>query len=131
VFRGHADDGGARRCLDPPRGIGGLAHPCGQRDGLARVLDIPQKYPGGLDEPHFERLFPPVVYNFHGFTAVIKQLLWERPRNERFDLNGYREEGTTTTPFDMLVKNRCSRYHLGIQAGAENRRSQSPTGGAR
>lgn len=83
------------------------------------VLGIPQKYPGGLDEPHFQRLFPlgcPVVYNFHGFTAAIKQLLWERPRNERFDLNGYREEGTTTTPFDMLVKNRCSRYHLVIQA---------------
>jgi xylulose-5-phosphate/fructose-6-phosphate phosphoketolase len=83
------------------------------------VLGIPQKYPGGLDEPHFERLVPldcPVVYNFHGFTAAIKQLLWERPRNERFDLNGYREEGTTTTPFDMLVKNRCSRYHLVIQA---------------
>jgi len=83
------------------------------------VLGIPQKYPHGLDEPHFQRLFPigcPVVYNFHGYTAAIKQLLWERPRNDRFDLNGYREEGTTTTPFDMLVKNRCSRYHLVIQA---------------
>jgi len=83
------------------------------------VLGIPQKYPGGLDEPRFQRLFPlecPVVYNFHGYTAAIKQLLWERPNNERFDLNGYREEGTTTTPFDMLVKNRCSRYHLVIQA---------------
>lgn len=83
------------------------------------VLGIPQKYPHGLDEPHFQRLFPldcPVVYNFHGYTAAIKQLLWERPRNDRFDLNGYREEGTTTTPFDMLVRNRCSRYHLVIQA---------------
>jgi len=83
------------------------------------VLGIPQKYPLGLDEPHFQRLFPlgcSVVYNFHGYTAAIKQLFWERPRNERFDLNGYREEGTTTTPFDMLVKNRCSRYHLVIQA---------------
>jgi len=83
------------------------------------VLGIPQKYPGGLDEPRFQRLFPlgcPVVYNFHGYTAAIKQLLWERPGNDRFDLNGYREEGTTTTPFDMLVKNRCSRYHVIIQA---------------
>ncbi|HEU4685873.1 MAG TPA: phosphoketolase family protein, partial [Nitrospira sp.] len=83
------------------------------------TLGIPQKYPHGLDEPRFQRLFPldcPVVYNFHGYTAAIKQLLWERPRNDRFDLNGYREEGTTTTPFDMLVKNRCSRYHLVLQA---------------
>ncbi|HJT19408.1 MAG TPA: phosphoketolase family protein [Nitrospira sp.] len=83
------------------------------------VLGIPQKYPHGLDEPRFQRLFPlhcPVVYNFHGYTAALKQLLWERPRNDRFDLNGYREEGTTTTPFDMLVKNGCSRYHLVLQA---------------
>ena len=83
------------------------------------VLGIPQKYPHGLDELRFQRLFPlrcPVIYNFHGYTAAIKQLLWERPGNDRFDLNGYREEGTTTTPFDMLVKNRCSRYHVVIQA---------------
>jgi xylulose-5-phosphate/fructose-6-phosphate phosphoketolase len=63
-------------------------------------------------------LFPldcPAIFNFHGYTAAIKQLLWERPQNERFDLNGYREEGTTTTPFDMHVHNRTSRYHLVIQ----------------
>lgn len=84
-----------------------------------QVLGIPQKYPHGLDAGRFHRLFPmdcPVVFNFHGYTAAIKQLLWERPHNERFDLNGYREEGTTTTPFDMHVRNRTSRYHLVIQA---------------
>lgn len=83
------------------------------------MLGIPQKYPHGFDEGRLQRLFPPevpVVYNFHGYTAALKQLLWERPRNDQFDLNGYREEGTTTTPFDMLVRNRCSRYHLVIQA---------------
>lgn len=83
------------------------------------VLGIPQKYPHGLDEERFQRLFPldvPVIFNFHGYTAAIKQLCWERPRNERFDINGYREEGTTTTPFDMHVRNRTSRYHLVIQA---------------
>jgi xylulose-5-phosphate/fructose-6-phosphate phosphoketolase len=58
----------------------------------------------------------PVIYNFHGYTAAIKQLLWERPENRRFDVNGYREEGSTTTPFDMLVRNRTSRYHIAIQA---------------
>lgn len=83
------------------------------------VLGIPQKYPHGLDEDRFQRLFPlgcPVVFNFHGYTAAIKQLCWERPENSRFDINGYREEGTTTTPFDMHIRNRTSRYHLVIQA---------------
>jgi xylulose-5-phosphate/fructose-6-phosphate phosphoketolase len=82
------------------------------------TLGIPQKYPHGIDEGRFQRLFPlecPVIYNFHGYTAAIKQLCWERPRNERFDVNGYREEGSTTTPFDMHVRNRTSRYHLVIQ----------------
>ena len=83
------------------------------------VLGIPQKYPGGLDEARFERIFPmdcPVIFNFHGYTAAIKQLVWERPGNDRFSVNGYREEGTTTTPFDMHVRNRTSRYHLVINA---------------
>ncbi|HEY3396496.1 MAG TPA: phosphoketolase family protein [Armatimonadota bacterium] len=82
------------------------------------VLGIPQKYPPGMDEAQFQRLFPldcPVIFNFHGYTAPIKQLLWERPGTERFDINGYREEGTTTTPFDMQVANRTSRFHLVMQ----------------
>jgi xylulose-5-phosphate/fructose-6-phosphate phosphoketolase len=83
------------------------------------VLGIPQKYPHGLEEDRFQRIFPlgvPVIFNFHGYTAAIKQLCWERPESERFDINGYREEGTTTTPFDMHIQNRTSRYHLVIQA---------------
>ena len=83
------------------------------------TLGIPQKYPHGLEEARFQRLFPldvPVIYNFHGYTAAIKQLCWERPVNERFDINGYREEGSTTTPFDMHIRNRTSRYHVVIQA---------------
>jgi len=73
-------------------------------------------------------LFPlgcPVVFNFHGYTAAIKQLLWERPQNERFDVNGYREEGTTTTPFDMQVRNKTSRWHLVIQT-AEKLAARNP-----
>jgi phosphoketolase len=82
-------------------------------------LGIPQKYPHGLEEKQFQRIFPldcPVIFNFHGYTAAIKQMCWERPQNQRFDVNGYREEGTTTTPFDMHILNRTSRYHLVIQA---------------
>ncbi|NLO72793.1 MAG: phosphoketolase family protein [candidate division WS1 bacterium] len=92
-------------------------------------IAIPQKYPAGLEEKQFQRLFPldvPVIFNFHGYTAAIKQLLWERPQQERFDINGYREEGTTTTPFDMHVLNRTSRYHLIILA-AEKMAQQEPS----
>ena len=96
------------------------------------VLGIPQKYPHGLEAERFERLFPsgcPVVFNFHGYTAAIKQLLWERPEVGRFDINGYREEGTTTTPFDMHVRNTTSRYHVVIQA-AQKVASRDPGRGA-
>jgi xylulose-5-phosphate/fructose-6-phosphate phosphoketolase len=98
-----------------------------------QVLGIPQKYPHGLEEDRFQRMFPldvPVIFNYHGYTAAIKQLLWERPQAERFDINGYREEGTTTTPFDMQVRNRTSRYHLVIQA-AQKAAAQDPSCGAR
>jgi len=83
------------------------------------ALGIPQKYPHGLTEERFQRIFPlecPVVFNFHGYTAAIKQLCWERPGNDRFDVNGFREEGSTTTPFDMHVRNRTSRFHVVMQA---------------
>jgi xylulose-5-phosphate/fructose-6-phosphate phosphoketolase len=82
------------------------------------TLGIPQKYPHGLEEDRFQRIFPadcPVVFNFHGYTAAIKQLCWERPGNDRFDINGFREEGSTTTPFDMHVRNKTSRYHIAVQ----------------
>lgn len=64
------------------------------------------------------------------YTAAIKQLCWERPQQERFDLNGYREEGTTTTPFDMQVLNRTSRYDLVIQA-AQKMAARNPRVAAR
>ena len=96
-------------------------------------LGVPWKYPHGLEEERFARIFPPgvpVVFNFHGYTAAIKQLLWERPENQRFDVNGYREEGSTTTPFDMHVRNRTSRYHVATQA-AEALAKAQPADGAR
>jgi xylulose-5-phosphate/fructose-6-phosphate phosphoketolase len=97
------------------------------------TLGIPQKYPHGLSQDRFQRLFPlecPVIFNFHGYTAAIKQLCWERPGNERFDVNGFREEGSTTTPFDMQVRNRTSRYHVVIQA-AETLARRHPAVAAR
>ncbi|HEU5230596.1 MAG TPA: phosphoketolase family protein [Ktedonobacteraceae bacterium] len=77
------------------------------------------EHPHGLDKQVFESIFTtqcPVVVNFHGYPSAIKQLLFARPNSERFHINGYREEGTTTTPFDMQVCNGTDRYHLVMQA---------------
>ncbi|MEP7104122.1 MAG: phosphoketolase family protein [Candidatus Dojkabacteria bacterium] len=63
-----------------------------------------------------------VLFNFHGYPEVIKQLTWEFNVSFRLKVLGYIEEGTTTTPFDMEVKNKASRYHVCIEAiklGAE------------
>jgi xylulose-5-phosphate/fructose-6-phosphate phosphoketolase len=57
-----------------------------------------------------------VIFNFHGYPSAVQQLLFHRGNSERFEVNGYLEEGTTTTPFDMLVRNQASRFHLAIRA---------------
>ena len=57
-----------------------------------------------------------MIVNFHGYPSAVKQLLFGRGVGPRFTINGYREEGTTTTPFDMLVRNGASRFHLVAQA---------------
>jgi xylulose-5-phosphate/fructose-6-phosphate phosphoketolase len=77
------------------------------------------EHPHGIDDELFETLFPlhtPVIINFHGYPSAIKQLLFGRRHIERFHINGYREEGTTTTAFDMQVCNGTDRYHLIMQA---------------
>lgn len=85
------------------------------------LLVLPQesRHPHGLDNEMFAALFTadrPVIINFHGYPSAVKQLLFGRPNLERFRINGYQEEGTTTTPFDMNVRNVTSRYHLIMQA---------------
>jgi xylulose-5-phosphate/fructose-6-phosphate phosphoketolase len=67
----------------------------------------------------FQELFTAdrhILYSYHGYPEDIKQLIFGHPDAKRFKIYGYIEQGTTTTPFDMLVKNRCSRYHLAIDA---------------
>jgi xylulose-5-phosphate/fructose-6-phosphate phosphoketolase len=83
------------------------------------ILEEKSTHPHGLDADMFDALFTsdrPVIVNFHGYPSVVKQLIFGRPNVRRFHINGYREEGTTTTPFDMLVRNHASRYHLIMQA---------------
>jgi len=73
----------------------------------------------GLDKEDYEALFGsdiPVIFAFHGHPRVIHELTYKRANNHHFHVHGYIEEGTTTTPFDMVVCNRMSRYHLAINA---------------
>jgi xylulose-5-phosphate/fructose-6-phosphate phosphoketolase len=76
-------------------------------------------HPHGLDEATFVKNFTedkPVVFAFHGYQRAIHELVHGRTNAERFHVRGFNEEGTTTTPFDMVVLNGMSRYHLAIEA---------------
>jgi xylulose-5-phosphate/fructose-6-phosphate phosphoketolase len=88
-------------------------------------LPVPREHPHGMDDETFRDLFTDdtdVVFAFHGYPGAVHQLLHGRPRPERFHVRGYAEEGTTTTPFDMVVLNRTSRFHLAIEALRRSRR---------
>ena len=89
-------------------------------------------HPHGFDERSFSELFTettPVVFAFHGYPRVIHQLVYRRPNPGRFHVRGYIEEGTTTTPFDMVVSNGMSRFQLAIEALHHAPRLQSRAGG--
>jgi len=76
-------------------------------------------HPHGMSDDLFNLLFTtsiPVIFAFHGYVRIIHDLVHGRPDPARFHVRGYMEEGTTTTPFDMVVLNKMSRYHLAIEA---------------
>ena len=76
-------------------------------------------HPHGMSEGDFAELFTvdrPVVFAFHGYQRAIHEIVHGRPNVARFHVRGFQEEGTTTTPFDMVVQNEMSRYHLAAEA---------------
>lgn len=78
-----------------------------------------EKHPMRLGERDVVKFFTadrPIIFNFHGYPEVIKKLVWNHPASQRISIHGYNEEGTTTTPFDMHVRNGTSRYHLAMEA---------------
>ncbi|MCQ6959196.1 phosphoketolase family protein [Mucilaginibacter aquariorum] len=91
---------------------------------LVNVMDLmslsPVAYhPHGMSDELFNTLFTntaPVIFAFHGYVRIIHDLIHGRPDPARFHVRGYMEEGTTTTPFDMVVLNKMSRYHLAMEA---------------
>ncbi len=83
------------------------------------------EHPHGMPADQFAQIFTretDVVFAFHGYANAVHGLLHGRPNAHRFHVRGYREEGTTTTPFDMVVLNSMSRYHLAIEALRRARR---------
>jgi xylulose-5-phosphate/fructose-6-phosphate phosphoketolase len=85
------------------------------------LMTLPRQkdHPHGMTETFFKELFTDhvdVVFAFHGYPGAIHQLVHGRPDADRFRVRGFIEEGTTTTPFDMVVRNRASRYHLVMDA---------------
>jgi xylulose-5-phosphate/fructose-6-phosphate phosphoketolase len=95
------------------------------------VLDTPREHPHGMNDDSFARLFPKdvdVIFAFHGYPSAARQLLFSRPEPHRFHVFGYQEEGTTTTPFDMTVRNGISRYQLAIEALRRSPRLASMAG---
>ncbi len=83
------------------------------------TLFTPDGHPHGMSEQSFVDLFTretDVVFAFHGYQRAIHEMVHGRPRADRFHVRGFNEEGTTTTPFDMVVRNGISRYHLCIEA---------------
>ncbi|HTE73724.1 MAG TPA: phosphoketolase family protein [Actinomycetes bacterium] len=101
------------------------------RTRVVNVVDLmalPRRkdHPHGMDETLFNELFTDhvdVVFAFHGYPGAIHQLVHGRPDADRFRVRGFIEEGTTTTPFDMVVRNRASRYHLVMDALNNARRT--------
>ncbi len=83
------------------------------------ALATPTAHPDGMSAGQFLEVFTParpVIFNFHGYPSAVHQLIHRRPRQERFHVRGYVEEGTTTTPFDLLAMNGVDRYQLAIEA---------------
>jgi xylulose-5-phosphate/fructose-6-phosphate phosphoketolase len=81
------------------------------------TLQPPSEHPHGLSDKDFDSLFTtdkPTIFAFHGYPWLIHRLTYRRKNHENLHVRGYKEEGTTTTPFDMTVLNDLDRFHLVI-----------------
>ncbi|OGW53356.1 MAG: phosphoketolase [Nitrospirae bacterium RBG_13_43_8] len=79
------------------------------------TLQPKKEHPHGLSNWEFDSLFTtdkPIIFAYHGYPWLIHRLTYRRTNHENLHVRGYKEEGTTTTPFDMVVRNDLDRYHL-------------------
>ena len=82
-------------------------------------LEPETEHPHGMSDPEFDALFTtdkPVIFAYHGYPALIHRLTYRRHGHHNFHVRGYKEEGTTTTPFDMVMLNDLDRFHLVMDA---------------
>jgi len=78
-------------------------------------LQPPSEHPHGLEDAEFDALFTtdrPVIFAYHGYPWLIHRLTYRRAGHDGMHVRGYKEEGTTTTPFDMVMLNDLDRFHL-------------------
>ncbi len=78
-------------------------------------LQSPNEHPHALSDPEFDVLFTtskPIIFAFHGYPWLIHRLTYRRTNHKNLHVRGYKEEGTTTTPFDMVVLNDLDRFNL-------------------
>lgn len=83
------------------------------------TLQPESEHPHGLNDQDFDRLFTtdkPIIFAFHGYPLLIHRLTYRRTNHQNLHVRGYKGEGTTTTPFDMVVLNDLDRFHLVISA---------------
>jgi xylulose-5-phosphate/fructose-6-phosphate phosphoketolase len=79
------------------------------------TLQPKEEHPHGLSNYEFDTLFTtdkPIIFAYHGYPWLIHRLTYRRTNHKNLHVRGYKEEGTTTTPFDMLVRNELDRFHL-------------------
>lgn len=79
------------------------------------TLQPKEEHPHGLSDRNFDSLFTtdkPVIFAYHGYPWLIHRLTYRRTNHDNLHVRGYKEEGTTTTPFDMAVRNDIDRFHL-------------------
>ena len=79
------------------------------------TLQPAEEHPHGLSSKDFDALFTtdkPIIFAYHGYPWLIHRLTYRRTNHDNLHVRGYKEEGTTTTPFDMVVRNDMDRFHL-------------------
>ena len=83
------------------------------------ALQPQAEHPHGLDDDAFDAIFTrdrPIVFAYHGYPGLIHQITYRRHNHDNLHVRGYKEEGTTTTPFDIVVLNNIDRYQLALDA---------------